>query len=160
MLLSDVVLHVTQLAPLTNRYEVMQQGVNYLSFALVVWLGTQLHRFDRAVDQVPQASWRAGVSKVLATVGCAVGGSLLFFLLTNFAVWLTATESMPPPYQYPKTLVGLLECYGMAMPFLRNSMLGDLYYVMVLFGGYAVLRRALPTLRLAPRPSGSRPAVL
>lgn len=46
-------------------------------------------------------------------------GTLLFFIVSNFGVWLLG---------YPKTLEGLVLCYTMAIPFAINSLLGDLFY--------------------------------
>ena len=45
--------------------------------------------------------------------------SLIFFIITNFGVWLGG---------YPKTLEGLLLCYTMAIPFFVNSIIGDLFF--------------------------------
>lgn len=60
--------------------------------------------------------------------------SIIFFVITNFGVWLVGN-------MYPKTLTGLLECYTAAIPFFRNTILGDLFYVGIFFFGYeSVLR--------------------
>jgi hypothetical protein len=56
----------------------------------------------------------------------AVGGSLLFFLVTNFAVWLGGDL-------YPMTGEGVAECYVMALPFFRNALAGDLFWSALLF---------------------------
>ncbi len=53
--------------------------------------------------------------------------SVQFFLITNAAVWVTT------PW-YPKTADGLLACYVAALPFFRNSLLGDLAFAGILFG--------------------------
>ena len=47
--------------------------------------------------------------------------SIIFFIITNFAVW-AATPL------YPRTVSGFIDCYIMALPFLRNSLLGDFMY--------------------------------
>ena len=47
--------------------------------------------------------------------------SLLFFLITNFSVWLIYDY-------YPKTFEGLLLCYTMGLPFFKNTMLSTLIY--------------------------------
>ena len=60
----------------------------------------------------------------------SLAGSMLFFVITNFGVWFTQAL-------YPKTLEGLWQCYVAAVPFFRNTVLGDLLYVGTLFGGYA-----------------------
>ncbi len=60
-------------------------------------------------------------------------GSLLFFFITNYAVW-----AFTPLYQ--KNFYGLLQSYVMAIPFFRNSLAGDFFYVAVLFGTYESAR--------------------
>ena len=95
----------------------------YLSTALVVALGIGLSQ-NRSV---------------LRTGSAAVAGSVIFFLLTNLSVW--AFGSM-----YPKTGAGLIECYVAALPFFRNTFAGDLLYITVLFGSFALLTRKLPVL--------------
>ncbi|TWU15785.1 DUF6580 family putative transport protein [Allorhodopirellula heiligendammensis] len=56
-------------------------------------------------------------------------GSVLFFLATNFAVFVTS---------YPTTGTGLLACYTAAIPFFQYTVTGDLAYSAVLFGAYAL----------------------
>ncbi len=63
-----------------------------------------------------------------------ISGSLLFFFITNFGVWAVT------PW-YTKTWSGLLECYTLAIPFFRNTLLSDLFFVGVLFGAYELSRR-------------------
>jgi hypothetical protein len=59
-----------------------------------------------------------------------VFSSILFFIVTNFGVWFT------PASMYAKTWNGLIECYAAAIPFFRNSIGGDLIFVVLLFGAY------------------------
>lgn len=59
--------------------------------------------------------------------GAALGSSVGFFLVSNFAVW--AVWAM-----YPKTLAGLGACYVAALPFFRNALAGDLAWTAVFFG--------------------------
>jgi len=47
-----------------------------------------------------------------------VMANLFLWMWTNFGVWLG-------PY-YPHTLAGLLQCYWMALPFLKNSIISSL----------------------------------
>lgn len=58
-----------------------------------------------------------------------LSSSVLFFIVTNFGVWLVGDF-------YPKTLNGLSQCYLMALPFFQNSLLGDLFFLGVLFFSY------------------------
>lgn len=64
-----------------------------------------------------------------AVIGAALFGSCIFFLVTNFAVWSLSSW-------YPHTWQGLTICYGLALPFFKNTLLGDLFYTGVLFGVY------------------------
>jgi len=66
----------------------------------------------------------------------ALSGSFLFFIITNFGVWLSSGY-------YPKNIDGILTCYTLALPFLANSMAGSLFYSAVMFGGYELLKRNL-----------------
>lgn len=58
--------------------------------------------------------------------------SVLFFVITNFAVWAFGT-------MYLKNFSGLTECYLLAIPFFRNTLLSDLIYSGAFFGGYEFL---------------------
>lgn len=74
---------------------------------------------------------KSHVFKALPVLAAAVGSSLLFFLITNFGVWLQG-----PLYSHD--LAGLIECYVAAIPFYRNSLMGDLLFSALLFGGWAL----------------------
>ncbi len=64
----------------------------------------------------------------------ALASSVSFFLITNFPPWAAGTL-------YPKTFGGLVTCYVAALPFFRNTLLGDLFYTAVMFGSYYWLRQ-------------------
>ena len=66
------------------------------------------------------------VSRML--VPAALSGSLLFFITTNFAVWAFSGT-------YPQTMNGLIACYLAALPFLKNTVAGDLFWGVALFSG-------------------------
>ena len=78
----------------------------------------------------------------LPTFAVIVGSSLLFFALSNFAVW--AFNGM-----YPMTAAGLTECYMLALPFLDKTVLGDLFWNAVLFGGAWLVMRTPALARRA-----------
>jgi len=64
-----------------------------------------------------------------------IAGSLLFFVVTNFAVWAFGGL-------YPPTFAGLVACYVAALPFLQQNVVGDLFWAAVLFGGAALVQMA------------------
>ncbi len=98
----------------------------YIGFALVVLLGTLMKNRVR----VPYI------------IGGSLAGSLIFFLVTNFAVWAFT------PYYQPN-LQGLLTSYTMAIPFFHASLLGDLFYNSLFFGSFYLIKQYYPSLKLA-----------
>jgi len=58
--------------------------------------------------------------------------STLFFLVTNFGVWLIG---------YPHTLMGLISCYTLALPFFGNTILGDLIFTGALFYSFGYIHK-------------------
>jgi hypothetical protein len=90
----------------------------YVSIFISILLGSLLQK-------------RLGVLSVLVVT---LASSIQFFLITNFAVWFL--QSL-----YPKTMEGLILCYTAAIPFFRNALLGDIFYVGVLFGAYVLIAR-------------------
>ncbi len=61
----------------------------------------------------------------------SIGGAVLFYLTTNFAVW-----AFSPLYSHD--LQGLLLSYNLALPFFRYTLLGDVFFAGVFFGAYAL----------------------
>jgi hypothetical protein len=76
--------------------------------------------------------------KFLPVLGTALLSSILFFVITNFGVWLTGGG-----WFYPRTWQGLVECYVMAIPFFRNTLAGDLVFTGVLFGLFELFLRSI-----------------
>lgn len=87
--------------------------VVYMSYAVIGLLGILIKKH-----------------KSLATIiGGGILVSVVFFLATNWAVWQFSSW-------YAKDLGGLIQCYTMALPFFRNTLMGNLFYVGILFGAY------------------------
>lgn len=81
--------------------------------------------------------------------GTAAAAGLPFFLITNFLAWWG--KVLP----YPDTLAGLIECYTLAVPYHKATLVSDLAFSGVLFGLHAALSRSFfPAERLAPAPAG------
>jgi hypothetical protein len=72
----------------------------------------------------------------------SLGGSVLFFLVTNFTTWLTADPQVSTTCAH-----GLAACYVAGLPFFQWTVLGTLFYSALLFGGFAMLRARVPQLR-------------
>jgi uncharacterized protein DUF6580 len=95
-------------------YEPVAMLFVYLGFALSAFIG----RFALSEKR-----------SVLRLGGAAITSATLFFIVSNFGTWMSGSL-------YPMSLAGLIECYVMAIPFYGNTLLGDLFYVVVLFGIY------------------------
>lgn len=105
-----------------------------------VGLGMMVQRSWRHTDAAARRGENDGatgsIAKILPVIGATLAGGMLFFLVTNFAVW-----GLFPTY--PRTFAGLVECYWKGIPFYRNTLLSDSFYVAVMFSGYAALRPVL-----------------
>jgi hypothetical protein len=73
--------------------------------------------------------------------GATVAGAIQFFLITNFALWASSIGN------YPKNAGGLAECYIAGLPLFWNTLTGDAFYVVLLFGGMALAETRFPSLR-------------
>ena len=80
--------------------------------------------------------------KVNNVILASFSASIILFVITNFSAWLTTG-------MYELTWSGLVQCYAMAIPFFGNTILGDLVYCGVLFGGFEWARRQVPALARA-----------
>ena len=86
-------------------------------------------------------SWRTLQRVTAARVGLtAVASALLFFAITNFAAWKMAPEF------YPQNAAGLMMSYVAGLPFLPNSILGNLFFSAVMFGSFEWARRRFVAL--------------
>ena len=90
-----------------------------------------------------------GTKSVAKIAFAAVWSGLLFYLISNFGVWLISAF-------YPKTLGGLAATYWAGIPFykgemfgsfLLNAVLGNLFYSSILFGAYAIIKKEFFTQR-------------
>ena len=66
----------------------------------------------------------------------SIGSSLLFFIITNFGVWISGSL-------YPLNINGLIKCYALAIPFFKGTLLGFLFYSSLLFGIFEVFKSRL-----------------
>ena len=82
----------------------------YLSYGVIVLVGV----------------WLGKRCSVWRLIGSSMFGAILFYLVTNAAVWWYGGL-------YVRTWDGLLLSYFYAIPFFRNTFLGDIAYVSGLF---------------------------
>ena len=94
--------------------------VIYICFAIIGLLGLAIKKYKSAETIL--------AGSILAAV--------IFFLATNWAVWQFSSW-------YTKNLAGLMQCYILALPFFKNTLLGNIFYSGVLFGSYELVKFSL-----------------
>ena len=76
-------------------------------------------------------------SLVPSVVGRSFVASLLFFLVTNFGVWIQSSTF------YAKNVAGLIQCYVAGIPFFGYTVMSTCLYSFVIFSGYGLVKKAL-----------------
>ena len=69
-------------------------------------------------------------------------GSLIFFIITNFSVWLGGSL-------YPLTIDGIIQCYIMAIPFFHNTLISTILFLTILFFGYTFAEKKISNLKIS-----------
>ncbi len=113
LIISDAFLAYLYLYPLLGSWTIF----TYSGFLLVVLMGSYL-------------SFSTPLLGYLFTISML---SIAYWMWTNFGVWLLSG-------MYSHSISGFLTCYTVALPFLRNALLGDLIWMVTL---YLLMRLAL-----------------
>jgi hypothetical protein len=140
MLISDVLYHflyVSGFSVIKGFYG--GQWINYLLIAGLTFFGFLMKKIN-----------------AVRVTAFSLSGSILFFLASNFAVWIGGGG-----FGRPKTFDGMMMCYYDGLAFLRdfgvvkgfygNLFIGDLFFCSLLFGSYYMINRFLlqPKTQLA-----------
>jgi hypothetical protein len=133
LLISDVLYEVYYTYGLTKISGFYQgQWANYLILAGITLFGMLMKKIN-----------------LKNVIGFGISSSLIFFISSNFLVWLGGAG-----FKRPQTFSGLMQCYGDALAFHRdyglingfyaNPVLSDLIFCAVLFGGYYFITSRAP----------------
>lgn len=76
---------------------------------------------------------------VFSFAASGLGGSVLFFLLSNIGAWITLD-------MYTKDLPGLMMAYTSSIPFFGNFVLGTLFFGALALGAHIAARKRIPAL--------------
>lgn len=112
----------------------------WTAWAMVGIASSVLKRKKRSTNN---SSVRVGRDTALFT-GAGLLGTVFFYAWTNFGVWHIGGL-------YPHTMQGLVNCYVMALPFLRNQLLGNLVIVPAVSVVFLTAWKYLPQLAAAKR---------
>jgi hypothetical protein len=122
LLLSDVVLNFTRYNSMDSTMVWTMSALTLLPFLLIVCLGFALQKNTRNV------AW---------LVGGSLGASAIFFIVSNFAWYLS-------PWNVAPTLG---QCYLDAVPFFRGTLASDAIYTTLLFGMLALVESKVPVTK-------------
>jgi len=114
--MSDIVLNNTLYASYYAGWSWMTSGFVWIVLGIIATMivGRLLLKTSKSYGRLFLAS---------------VVGAVMFYLLTNLGAWMTGV-------MYPKSIGGLVACYVAGLPFLLNSLLGNLVFCAVLFPVY------------------------
>lgn len=123
MFISDA--YIEFFTPMKGFYDISQFFV-YGAMAIITFMGTTMKNH-----------------KALRIAGYSIAGSAIFFILSNFGTFLTGYWGLD--------FNGFVTTYLMALPFYTkegsafffNTFIGDLVFSGLLFGAYALLKRAV-----------------
>jgi hypothetical protein len=120
MLISDILYQVLFSLGMTEIAGFYSgQFTNYLLFAGVAVLGFTMGKVN--------------LKRVL---GYSVAAPTLYFLVSNFIVWISGGG-----FARPLTGAGMIQCYLDAVPFYGGSLAATVLFSLVLFGGFAALTK-------------------
>ncbi|MEZ4884437.1 MAG: DUF6580 family putative transport protein [Chitinophagales bacterium] len=77
---------------------------------------------------------------ITTVLGSSLVASIVFFVFSNFGVWASGA-------MYSMDLGGLMAAFAAGIPFFGNTVVGNLFYSAVLFGGFEALKYQLPYLQ-------------
>lgn len=112
--LADVYFQLFTATP--GFYSLVSQLFNYVAIGAAGALGLSLK-----------------LQKPLNIMGYALGASMTFFIVSNFGYFAQGYNGF--------SFSGLAKTYIEAIPYYKNSFIADMVGAVVLFGGYAVVRK-------------------
>lgn len=96
----------------------------YLSYMLIAFFAMKLFK-------------KVNTERVLIGV---LGSTLIFFLISNVGCFVGNSF-------YPQNFSGLMTCYAAGIPFIAGTLSGNLFYALILFGGFYLAQQKFPTLK-------------
>ena len=124
---SDVILNNTIYSSMSNGFTFFYDGfiLQYIAYAVIALMGS---------------TFFININKT-KVIGGSLATTLVFFIISNFGAWISL------PF-YSKDIAGLMSSYAAGLPFLKNTLLSDLFYTSLLFGAYYLLQNRFAALRL------------
>ena len=153
---SRLIIHIPDFTPiisvalLSGAYIKSRYGAVLLPLVLMaitdIFLGfheTMLFTWGSMVLITCLGFWLQNRKNIKTVLGTSVCAAVVFFVITNFGVWLVSG-------MYPHTMPGLRDCFVLAIPYFRAELASTLIYSTGLFLAYELIANRLRKTRLAP----------
>ena len=126
--LSDLVINNYIYSNSTTNFVWFYNGFywQYISYAIIIFSGVLIFNKNISLSR---------------TFGGIVSSSGIFFLISNFGVWVGSG-------MYTKNFTGLITCYAAGIPFIHNTIISDFLFTTVLFGSYYLLQSEYSFLKI------------
>ena len=95
----------------------------YISLSFIVLLGFYFKKYKNITN----------------IISYSIVSSLIFFLITNFSVWLSSTPA-DGVYYCSQDLIGFTKCYIQAIPFFWPTLISTVSYSLILFYSFELIR--------------------
>lgn len=128
MFLSDLVINNTIARPFFPNHDGFVIFSEYMIWNTLAIVSIVL--FGRLF--LKKMNWLNGFFGIL-------GATAIFWIISNIGAWLSSGL-------FPLTFAGMMENFAFALPFLKNSLLGNFVFGLILFGSYELLTRSYPNL--------------
>lgn len=130
LFLGDLIIHTVIF---DGKYE--GRPLIYLAFALIVLIGILVIK-KISVKNISFAS---------------LFSTLSFWLIADFAVWMSGGTDIRTQLPLSRDISGLLQCYWQGFPYMINFLLGTLFYSAIMFGLFEWMQKKFPTLQTVSR---------
>lgn len=151
---SRVILHIPNFTPVvalalfSGAYLPKRTAVLFplslmiISDFLIGWHDTILFTWGSVILISVLGFWTKHHKNPVSILSSSLISAVLFFVLTNFGTWLMSDL-------YPHTFQGLQECFVMAVPFFRATLLSTVIYAFAIFTLYEVVAAGVKKTQLA-----------
>jgi hypothetical protein len=121
LFISDVIIHILYKQGLFS-YAGFYDGQlrNYAILLMATWIG-----------------WALKGKNIGSLLVGAVAAPTIFFLLSNFSVWLSVSEAV-----YPRNFNGLMSSYIAGLPFYKNALISTLIFVPAILLSYNYIAKS------------------
>jgi hypothetical protein len=82
----------------------------------------------------------------LRVLSFGVSAALLHWVVTDLGVWLGGSIDITTGLPFTRDWNGFVKCFALALPFLRNMIIGNVLFCGVMFGSFEWMSRKYPAI--------------